>query len=46
MWKTIKDFADYEINEEGQVRNKKTQRILKPSLSNQYLRINLLLHLS
>ena len=41
MWKTIKDFTDYEINEEGQVRNKKTQRILKPSLSNQYLRINL-----
>ena len=41
MWKTIKDFTNYEINEEGQVRNKKTQKILKPSLSNQYLRINL-----
>lgn len=30
-FKTIKDFPNYEVNADGLVRNKKTQRILKPS---------------
>ena len=29
-FKTIKDFPNYEVNTDGLVRNKKTQRILKP----------------
>lgn len=32
MWKTINDRPNYEINELGQVRNKKTNRILKQSI--------------
>lgn len=37
-WKTIQGFSNYEISEEGQVRNKKTQYILKgrPSKSGYY----------
>ena len=30
IWKDIKDFPNYEVNTDGLVRNKKTQRILKP----------------
>ena len=29
MWKTIEDFSNYEVSTEGQVRNVKTNRILK-----------------
>lgn len=31
MWKTIENKPNYEVNESGQIRNKKTCRILKPS---------------
>ena len=34
IWKDIKDFPNYEVNAYGLVRNKKTQRILKPFLNN------------
>ena len=34
LWITIKCNNNYEINKIGQVRNKKTKRILKPSISN------------
>lgn len=34
-WKTIEDFPDYAVSTGGNIRNKKTGRILKPS-SNQY----------
>lgn len=37
MWKDVS--INYEINEEGQVRNKKTLKILKPYLSGKYLSI-------
>ena len=29
-WKTIKDFLDYEVSDLGNIRNIKTQKILKP----------------
>lgn len=29
-WRTIRDFPTHEINYYSQIRNKKTQRILKP----------------
>ena len=29
-YKIIEDFPKYEINEEGNIRNKKTGRIMKP----------------
>lgn len=32
MWKTIENFENYEVSDLGQVRNKKTGRILKPNL--------------
>lgn len=32
MWRTIKDKPNYEINRKGQVRNKKTGRILKHAI--------------
>lgn len=32
MWKTIEDKPNYEVNKLGQVRNKKTGRILKQSI--------------
>lgn len=31
MWKTIKDFPNYQISDEGEVKNIKTNRILKHS---------------
>lgn len=41
MWKTIQNFENYEISDEGQVRNIKTKRILKPSSVNGYLKVTL-----
>jgi hypothetical protein len=39
----INGLEKYEINKEGDVRNKKTQRILKPQLiKNKYKRVNLI----
>lgn len=32
IWKTIKEFENYEVSDQGQVRNKKTGRILKGSI--------------
>ena len=29
-WKIIKDFPDYEVSDFGNIRNIKTQKILKP----------------
>lgn len=31
-WKTIKDFPNYEVNGNGEIRNKKTKRILKSAV--------------
>lgn len=31
MWKDVRDSENYEVNEKGQIRNKRTQRILMPS---------------
>lgn len=31
IWRTVADARDYEVSDEGRVRNKKTGRILKPS---------------
>lgn len=42
MWKTIEGFENYEVSNNGEVRNKKTGRILKNSTApNGYLRVNL-----
>ena len=39
MWKKIKDFEQYEINELGQVRH--NSKILKPEIRSGYLSVNL-----
>ena len=40
IWKTMKEHSNYEVSDEGQIRNKKTKRILKPSINNKgYKRI-------
>ena len=31
MWKTIKDFPNYQISDKGEIKNIKTNRILKQS---------------
>ena len=42
MWKTIKGHPNYAVNEKGDVKNIKTERILKPVFThNGYLRVNL-----
>ena len=42
IWKLIDEDSKYEVNNEGQVRNVKTGRLLKPFLShNGYLRVSL-----
>ena len=42
MWKTINGFENYEVSDNGEVRNKKTGRILKNSPTTYgYLRVNL-----
>lgn len=41
-WKNIPDFSDYEISDEGEVRNSKTNLILKPSYTRGgYQKVNL-----
>lgn len=41
-WKLIDENSKYEVNNEGQVRNVKTRRLLKPFLShNGYLKVSL-----
>ena len=40
-WKLIDEDSKYEVNKEGQVRNVKTGRLLKPFLShNGYLKVS------
>ena len=42
MWKTIEGFENYEVSDNGEVRSKKTGKILKNSVApNGYLRVNL-----
>lgn len=42
MWKEIKGFENYEVSNCGEVRNKTTGRVLKPSVThNGYLRVTL-----
>jgi hypothetical protein len=42
MWKTIEGFENYEVSDNGEVRNKKTGRVLKNSAAPiGYLRVNL-----
>ena len=36
QWKQVDDFPNYEVSNQGQVRNKKTQKILKQFLHNNY----------
>lgn len=38
-WKTIQGYEQYEVSNEGQVRNKKTGRILKPGNNRGYLQV-------
>lgn len=41
-WKTINDFENYQVSNLGNIRNVKTNKILKPIVSKQdYLKINL-----
>ena len=49
MWKQLDDFPNYEVSDKGEVRNIKTQRVLKPWLNSGYYKVdlcgnNLLLH--
>lgn len=41
-YRKIEEFPNYEINENAEIRNKKTGRILKPYLSQGYYRISLI----
>jgi len=41
MWKQIADYPNYEVSNEGEVRNSKTNRILKFFLANGYCNIKL-----
>lgn len=43
IWKSIKDFPNYEVSNLGRVRNKNTNNILKPALDKTtgYLKVNL-----
>lgn len=34
LWRTVRDAPGYEVCTDGRVRNKKTGRILKPSVNN------------
>lgn len=44
-WKNIKGFENYEVNDDGQVRNKKTGRILKPYDNGRgYVEVDLLIN--
>lgn len=40
-WKNIKDFSHYMVNDKGQIFNTKTNHLLKGSLRNGYIRINI-----
>lgn len=41
-WKTISGYTNYEVSDEGEVRNHKTGRLIKPSLSRGgYKKVNL-----
>lgn len=41
MWKTIEEFPDYEVSTKGEVRRKKSKRLLSPASCNGYMRIGL-----
>lgn len=42
MWYTIKNYEKYEINEKGEIRNKKSKRLLKAEVcKGDYLRVRL-----
>jgi len=41
MWKTLKDFENYEVSDVGQVRNKKTLQLLKQELNHGYYIVQL-----
>ena len=41
-WKTIQGYENYEVSNEGQVRNKKTGRILKPWNNKGYFQVKIL----
>ena len=40
-WRSVKDYDNYEVSNLGQVRNKNTRRILKPSCKGGYLVVGL-----
>ena len=41
MWKPITDYPNYEVSDQGEVRNIKRQRLLKPRLNCRYLKVTL-----
>jgi len=41
VWKTLENFSNYEISSFGNLRNKKTTKILKPTIKSGYLCISL-----
>ena len=43
MWKTVKNYEKYEVNINGDIRNKKTKKLLKPEICKKwgYLRVRL-----
>lgn len=41
MWKQIEGYENYEVSEEGQVRNIKTGLILKQDYSSKYIRVKI-----
>jgi hypothetical protein len=41
-WRVVNEFENYEVSNDGQVRNIKTQRLLKPKNDNGYQRVCLM----
>ena len=41
MWKQIADYPNYEVSTKGEVRNSKTNLILKPAVTNGYYRVDI-----
>lgn len=41
IWKSVTDYFDYEVSNLGNVRNKKTNKILKPFSPSEYLKVSL-----
>ena len=40
MWRTIEEYPNYEVSSEGEVRNVRTGKVMKPVITSGYPRVN------